>query len=472
MAKKLRIDKVLSNIGCGSRAEIKKYCKQSLIKVNGKVVSNPGLQVDPENDEIIFDGEVVKYREFVYIMLNKPDGYISATYDKFDPIVLDLIDSSYLVFEPFPVGRLDKDTEGLLLITNDGGLSHRLLSPKKHVNKCYYAKIDGVVKKEDVQMFAEADVLEDLKPFFESSDLSEDDFVEGLMGHSTFNEKLVSLPLNRSTPILHVNKTILDEAGLQVPTTWEEMKTVANALVQKEGNEIKRYGLTMPYDTWYPIAMISQSNGSFFNENHTSDGFNKNGIGKEVFGYLKDLQKTGALYYPPAQDTGNIVNQMFSGGKVAMMFQSTGTIGGLSQTADFEYVTAFLPKRDVFATPTGGGNVSMLASSGNKEEAWEFMRFMMDDPKGLQQFILESGYLPFTNKMAESTEMQELWAKEPNRKTAYEQLEYAIDTNKHTAWPEIMHEFFSAIEAIMYDDADIQKSLDTFSKETERILSQ
>ena len=329
-----------------------------------------------------------------------------------------------------------------------------------------------MIERAYVQMFAEADVLEDLKPFFESSDLSEDDFVEGLMGHSTFNEKLVSLPLNRSTPILHVNKTILDEAGLQVPTTWEEMKTVANALVQKEGNEIKRYGLTMPYDTWYPIAMISQSNGSFFNENHTSDGFNKNGIGKEVFGYLKDLQKTGALYYPPAQDTGNIVNQMFSGGKVAMMFQSTGTIGGLSQTADFEYVTAFLPKRDVYATPTGGGNVSMLASSGNKEEAWEFMRFMMDDPKGLQQFILESGYLPFTNKMAESTEMQELWAKEPNRKTAYEQLEYAIDTNKHTAWPEIMHEFFSAIEAIMYDDADIQKSLDTFSKETERILSQ
>ena len=329
-----------------------------------------------------------------------------------------------------------------------------------------------MIERAYVQMFAEAEVLENLKPFFESSNLSEDDFVEGLMGHSNFNEKLVSLPLNRSTPILHVNKTILDEAGLQVPTTWDEMKTVANALVQKEGDEIKRYGLTMPYDTWYPIAMISQSNGSFFNEDHTGDGFNKNGIGKEVFQYLKDLQKTGALYYPPAQDSGNIVNQMFSSGKVAMMFQSTGTIGGISQTANFEYVTAFLPKRDIYATPTGGGNVSMLASSKNKEEAWEFLHFMMDDPNGLQQLILESGYLPFTDKMAESKEMQELWAKEPNRKTAYEQLEHAVDTNKHTAWPEIMHEFFSAIEAIMYDDSDIQKSLDTFSKETERILSQ
>ena len=161
MAKKLRIDKVLSNIGCGSRAEIKKYFKQSLIKVNGKVVSNPGLQVDPENDEIIFDGEVVKYREFVYIMLNKPDGYISATYDKFDPIVLDLIDSSYLVFEPFPVGRLDKDTEGLLVLTNDGQLAHRVLSPKKHVPKTYYAKIQGVVTEEDIVAFEKGVILDD-----------------------------------------------------------------------------------------------------------------------------------------------------------------------------------------------------------------------------------------------------------------------------------------------------------------------
>lgn len=161
MAKKLRIDKILSNIGCGSRAEIKRYCKQGIIKVNGSAVSNPGLQVNPEQDEIIFDGEVVKYREFIYIMLNKPDGYISATYDKHDPIVLDLIDTSYLVFEPFPVGRLDKDTEGLLVLTNDGQLAHRVLSPKKHVPKTYYAKIEGVVTEEDIIAFEKGVVLDD-----------------------------------------------------------------------------------------------------------------------------------------------------------------------------------------------------------------------------------------------------------------------------------------------------------------------
>lgn len=161
MAKKLRIDKILSNVGYGSRAEIKVYCKKGLVKVNDKVISNPGTQVDTDTDKIEFNNEVVRYREFVYIMMNKPDGYLSATFDKRDPIVLDLIESSYLAFEPFPVGRLDKDTEGLLVLTNDGKLAHRVLSPKKHVPKTYYAKIDGVVTEKDVKAFEEGVTLDD-----------------------------------------------------------------------------------------------------------------------------------------------------------------------------------------------------------------------------------------------------------------------------------------------------------------------
>ncbi|MCA1293449.1 ABC transporter substrate-binding protein [Paenibacillus sp. alder61] len=323
-----------------------------------------------------------------------------------------------------------------------------------------------------VQMFADSEVLEDLAPYLKGSGISADDFTAGLMGHSYFNDQLVSLPLNRSTPILHVNKTLLDEQGLKVPTTWEELKNAANALVVKEGNEYKRYGLTMPYDTWYPIAMISQSGGRFFNEESTSVGFVDNGVGQEVFGYLKELQGTGALYYPPAQDSGNIVNSMFVEGKVGMMFQSTGSIGGLSSSVDFDYVTAFLPKNDQFANPTGGANVAMLAGSKNKEAAWEFIRWMETDPQGGLQFILQSGYLPFTKQMVESAEMKELWAKEPNRKVAYDQLQYAVDTNMDVAWPEVMHEFFSAIEAIMYDSKDIAATLDTFKKEAERILAE
>ena len=161
LSKKQRIDKILSNLGYGSRSELKKFCKNGLVKVNGKVINNPGVQVDVENDEIIFDGEKVTYKEFIYLMLNKPDGYISATFDKRDPIVLDLIDKEDLVFEPFPVGRLDKDTEGLLVLTNDGQLAHRVLSPKKHVPETYYAKIEGIVTEEDIKAFAKGVTLDD-----------------------------------------------------------------------------------------------------------------------------------------------------------------------------------------------------------------------------------------------------------------------------------------------------------------------
>lgn len=330
----------------------------------------------------------------------------------------------------------------------------------------------AMIERAYVQMFDDSEVLEDLKPYLEKSGIQESDFVEGLMGHSYFESGgLVSLPFNRSTPILHVNKTMLDELGLDVPTTWEELKEVANALVEKEGDEYTRYGLSMPYDTWYPIAMITQSNGTFFSDDNSSVGFLDNGVGEEVFSYLKDLQSTGALFYPPAQDSGNIVNQMFMSESIGMMFQSTGTIGTLLENVEFEYVTAFLPQNDVYSTPTGGGNIAMLKGSENKEAAWKFLEWMLQSEEGIQQFIIDSGYLPFTYSMVESEAIQQLWEEEPNRKVAFEQLEHAVDTNKDVEWPVIMHEFFSAIEAIMYDDEDIKATLETFTEETERILN-
>jgi len=149
----MRLDKLLGNLGYGTRSEIKKYCKQGLVMVNGLEVKKSDTHVDPESDEIVFNGELVNYREFIYLLLNKPAGYVSATFDKHDPTVLDIIGDEYLAFEPFPVGRLDKDTEGLLVITNDGKLSHRVLSPKNHVPKKYYAVINSQVEQMDVDIF-------------------------------------------------------------------------------------------------------------------------------------------------------------------------------------------------------------------------------------------------------------------------------------------------------------------------------
>ncbi len=139
----MRLDKLLAHSGYGTRSEIKLLVKRGGVQVNGKKAKDSGQQVNPERDEVLVDGEKVVYREFVYLMLHKPPGYVSATEDTRDPTVLDLIGEEYSHFDLFPVGRLDKDTEGLLLLTNDGKLAHELLSPKKHVPKTYFARVSG-----------------------------------------------------------------------------------------------------------------------------------------------------------------------------------------------------------------------------------------------------------------------------------------------------------------------------------------
>ncbi|EIW00276.1 LOW QUALITY PROTEIN: pseudouridine synthase family protein [Thermoanaerobacter siderophilus SR4] len=158
---KMRIDKLLSNIGIGTRKEVKKFIKEGLVLVNGNTVKDAGLIVDTESDEILFDGEKINYKEFIYIMINKPKGVISATYDEVEKTVIDLLPQELKARNPFPVGRLDKDTEGLLLITNDGDLAHQLLSPKKNVIKKYYAEILGFVNESDIKAFNEGIILED-----------------------------------------------------------------------------------------------------------------------------------------------------------------------------------------------------------------------------------------------------------------------------------------------------------------------
>ncbi len=161
MAKLERLDKVLSNMGYGSRKDVKSYVKSGFIKINGKIAKDNTIKLDPYNDKIHFKDELVNYREFIYLMMNKPQGLVSSTDDPLTETVIDLLSDEYLIFEPFPAGRLDKDTEGLLLITNDGQLAHQLLSPKKGVNKVYYVEVDGYVDDSYKPKFQEGIVLDD-----------------------------------------------------------------------------------------------------------------------------------------------------------------------------------------------------------------------------------------------------------------------------------------------------------------------
>ncbi len=137
----MRIDRYLANSGVGTRTEVKELLKKGKVTVNDKIIKDASFHVNEETDVIKFNSNEISYKEYVYIMLNKPDGVISATEDPRHGTVIDLLDEEIKRFNPFPVGRLDKDTEGLLILTNDGILAHDLLSPKKHVNKRYYVEL-------------------------------------------------------------------------------------------------------------------------------------------------------------------------------------------------------------------------------------------------------------------------------------------------------------------------------------------
>lgn len=158
-----RIDNIISMQTEYSRKEAKKIVLQKRVCVNGKIVLKSDMKVNPDKDEITIDGKIVDFKEHIYLILNKPAGYISAVEDKHMPTVLDLLDEKYLHRNVFPAGRLDKDTTGLMIITDDGQFVHDILAPKKHVNKTYEVTLDIPVNLEMVRGFQEGVVLNDGK---------------------------------------------------------------------------------------------------------------------------------------------------------------------------------------------------------------------------------------------------------------------------------------------------------------------
>lgn len=156
----LRLDKMLAHLGYGSRKDVKRIIRKGEVLVNGEVCKDDDFKVDSDIDEVVVFDESVSYSEFVYIMLNKPSGVVSATFDNFKQTVIDLV-SEYEKQKVFPVGRLDIDTEGLLLITNDGMLCHNLLAPKSHVDKKYYVEFSGQFKQEYYEAFEKGITLDD-----------------------------------------------------------------------------------------------------------------------------------------------------------------------------------------------------------------------------------------------------------------------------------------------------------------------
>lgn len=150
-----RIDKIISNMTEYSRNDVKKLISKRLVLVNGNTILSSSFKVDPLSDVIEVNGNIIKYEKYVYLLLNKPKGYVSATVDNMYPTVIDLVPSKYQHRRLFPVGRLDKDTTGLIIITDDGEFAHEILSPSKHISKKYYVVLSGSLYSSMVNEFKE-----------------------------------------------------------------------------------------------------------------------------------------------------------------------------------------------------------------------------------------------------------------------------------------------------------------------------
>ncbi len=149
----IRLDKYLADCGVGTRTEIKKLIASGNVTVDGLDKPTPKDKVDETSAKVYFNGKLLKYRRYIYLMLNKPPGYVSAVRDNHYPVVTELVPDEYKHFEVFPMGRLDIDTVGLLVLTNDGDMAHRLLSPAKHIPKKYFAIVDGEITHNDIKLF-------------------------------------------------------------------------------------------------------------------------------------------------------------------------------------------------------------------------------------------------------------------------------------------------------------------------------
>lgn len=156
-----RLDKVLASSGKWSRREVKMLVRQGRVLVDGFPAASPEQKIDPDTVQLCVNGEEIAYRRYTWLMLNKPEGYLSVTSDGRGPTVLDLLPQELQRLGLFPVGRLDKDTVGLLLLTNEGGLAHDLLSPRHHVDKVYRVRVSGCLTEEDCAAFAAGMVLGD-----------------------------------------------------------------------------------------------------------------------------------------------------------------------------------------------------------------------------------------------------------------------------------------------------------------------
>ena len=323
-----------------------------------------------------------------------------------------------------------------------------------------------------VSIFATEDALIDLVPHMRRTGFDPGDFIDAFSWDYRINNGagMIAIPCGRSTPILYVNMDIFNSMGLSPPTTWDEWRTIAEAMVIRQGAEVTRFGLALPSnDTWYWFMVVAQAGGQFVNSERTGLGCVEDGTAVEAFTFLQDLHKSGAMFY----GSGSAGIQLFREGRTAMLITSVASLGGISTTVDFNWNVVHVPRGRVQVVPTGGNAVAIMDASSVQEEAWSYLDWFLKDPNGVLSYIIGSGYLPITQSMANSDTMRNEWNRVPQKRIAFDQLQFANDRGHRI--PEvgdITNPLLDLAQAVMHDNADVRTQIDVLARNVADILRQ
>lgn len=306
------------------------------------------------------------------------------------------------------------------------------------------------------------------------SEEKQKDFLKGLMKESEYNGKTVSVPLNRSTPLLYLNKEMCEAAGLDPagPKNWNELKEYATKLTNKESGVV---GLAVPIDIWFYEALIYQQGGEMIDKNNKVAFKNEKGI--KALKLWQDMMKNGIMQLPAGEgyDAWDTAKDAFINGKAGMTFQSTASLSGIVEQTEgsFTVNTAFLPGDTTYGVPTGGANIVIMEGSSEEEKqaAGEFIEFMTDK-ENVVKFSMETGYMPITNSALESEEITKLYEEKPQYKVAADQLKYASKRPGVVGYVEASEKLMNEMKKALMDlNIDAKESLNKATSIMQDVIS-
>ena len=328
---------------------------------------------------------------------------------------------------------------------------------------------------DQVRMLSDEEgVCANMMDFLANSAIKYEDFVPGFIDSYRMTledgtDYLAALPMGCSTPVLYCNKTLLDKAGLAIPTTWEEMYNTCAALV--DGGYCE-YGFAQPRDSWYFWMIIPNYTGQeIFTEDGLALGCREGGI--ESFEFLKDMVEKKYFFPGPATDGGTIISQLMTDQKCAFYINSIGGLTGQETNAEaggYELVVSGVPGKVVNSTPSGGNSIAVLESTQHKEECFDFVEWMYTSEDGVAYFSSRAGYLACNSQMKATQIMQDKIASNENYARAYGFIENVNNNHRITGESDISSAVMTFMDAIFYDLEDVTEQWDILEEEVNEKL--